>query len=477
MPREREGHLIRKADGTYKARVTAERPDGTRHRPWVHFDTTDPKLAQRLLDREVGKIDAGFRPKSGATVGGKSVRDFFESVKADMSEADQTFLASHLGPIAALPVAAVTEDHVQRLVSTATSKKLFAGGKTREGIPLATESKKKLLGAVSRLLAKARRKKLISTDPTADVELPKLRGADREVKKRRVILTEEELSALLSCPEFLPEDVRPPYVTEERARDFFGPQRLEMKLMSLVSRTEGGMRTGDVLAWDWEMIDVRTFETCLVPREKTAEMQRLDVPEVLRDPLRLWWEHEGKPTKGPVFPVRIGPRAGEQRLATSYAKRPRHDLARALKWAGIDARPELFADTKFTRRVDFHSFRRAFATGLARAGVNAQQAMVLANHRSASTHLGYVQLAQEQATIPEAALPKLRLVVGGGASKSSEEVRDDSESSGKSLDRDFSSAPGWARTSDQPLRRRLLYPLSYERTSRDGSRHAALPRP
>lgn|GEM_PF-3744250 len=28
-----------------------------------------------------------------------------------------------------------------------------------------------------------------------------------------------------------------------------------------------------------------------------------------------------------------------------------------------------------------------------------------------------------------------------------------------------SGAPGWIRTSDQPLRRRLLYPLSYERQS------------
>jgi hypothetical protein len=70
-------------------------------------------------------------------------------------------------------------------------------------------------------------------------------------------------------------------------------------------------------------------------------------------------------------------------------------------------RSELFTETKHTAPVDFHSFRRAFATALAGSGVNVQTAMVLAGHSDARTHLGYVALAAEQQPIPAAALPRL----------------------------------------------------------------------
>ncbi len=56
--------------------------------------------------------------------------------------------------------------------------------------------------------------------------------------------------------------------------------------------------------------------------------------------------------------------------------------------------------------LDFHSFRRAFATGLASSGMNVQQAMALAGHRNASTHMRYVRIT-EVLDIPEPALPKL----------------------------------------------------------------------
>jgi hypothetical protein len=77
----------------------------------------------------------------------------------------------------------------------------------------------------------------------------------------------------------------------------------------------------------------------------------------------------------------------------SAAARLRRDLRRALDWQRaeearergipLDAVPapraELFTDTDKTLRVDFHSFRRAFCTGLARAGVSMQQADALSN--------------------------------------------------------------------------------------------------
>lgn len=70
----------------------------------------------------------------------------------------------------------------------------------------------------------------------------------------------------------------------------------------------------------------------------------------------------------------------------SYAER----LRRELVVAGIK-RHELHHETATTRPVDFPSTRRAYATALARAGVNEQTAMVLTGHWDAKVHNRYVE--------------------------------------------------------------------------------------
>ncbi len=57
--------------------------------------------------------------------------------------------------------------------------------------------------------------------------------------------------------------------------------------------------------------------------------------------------------------------------------------------------------------VDFHSTRRAYSTALARAGVNAQTAQILAGHSSADVHQRYV--ASTVTALPDAAMPRLPL--------------------------------------------------------------------
>ena len=126
-----------------------------------------------------------------------------------------------------------------------------------------------------------------------------------------------------------------------------------------------------------------------------------------------------------MFPVTRGPRKGEARLerGVSFADR----LRRALMLAGVkrhackhpDVRPTettaccpefasdpLYKETAWSLPVDFHSFRRAFSTGLAEAGVNAQQAMVLAGHADPRAHALYIMKTEKLARIPEAALPQ-----------------------------------------------------------------------
>jgi integrase len=206
-------------------------------------------------------------------------------------------------------------------------------------------------------------------------------------------------------------------------------------MASLVARCEGGMRTGDVLRWDWSMIDRVHFAECTVPRAKTAAPQILDIPDALAPFLRAWWQRAGRPESGPVFPCRHGRRAGEFKRAKGYTFAKR--LRRALFTAGVhraspievpavkpgqrtdlgktaegtqlapNPRDPLYFETATTLPVDFHSFRRAFNTALAEADVNLQKAMVLASHADAKTHMKYVARTRRMRSLPAAALPSL----------------------------------------------------------------------
>jgi len=158
-----------------------------------------------------------------------------------------------------------------------------------------------------RIFDKAWREETIPENPVAKVKLPAL----RRVKKKRVILADDEVMKLWGC-----EDAS-----------------LEIRLMGLVARCEGGMRTRDVTAWNWTMVDCVGFSSCIVPRTKTGKPQRLDIPSVLQVPLRRWWVSKRSPVAGPVFPVTGGNRKGEARLprGVSFGER----LRRALHVAGV----------------------------------------------------------------------------------------------------------------------------------------------
>jgi integrase len=141
---------------------------------------------------------------------------------------------------------------------------------------------------------------------------------------------------------------------------------------------------------------------------------------VLRPFLRGWWERAGKPIAGPVFPVRRGKHTGQSRTGrgVSFAGRLRRELFKAgvVRHPPVtddDGKPvpnpadPIYFDTPVSRRVDFHSFRRAYNTALAGAGVNVQTAMGLASHSDPKTHMRYVMAAESARPVPAAALPML----------------------------------------------------------------------
>jgi integrase len=251
-----------------------------------------------------------------------------------------------------------------------------------------------------RTMRAAWEEELIDENPVARVRVPRM----AEVKRARMILTDDEIARYIASP---------------------NAKRVDMKVMSLASRTEGGMRTGDLTRWDWTMIDRDGFAECTIPRAKKGLPQQLEIPEVLRPFLRAWWEGHKSPNAGPVFPGLRGRHRGTARAdrGTSFAGVLRRELLRAgivrHDCDGSCSRKDsptpcpnfasdpLYNDTPTTQRVDFHSFRRAFNTALAEAGVNVQQAMHLAGHSDPKVHAMYVMSTRRMQQIPAAALPQL----------------------------------------------------------------------
>jgi integrase len=483
MPRGRTGALVpHGADGLWRCRVTKERADGSTWRPYYSLGTADKALARRKLARVNAELAAGRDPFEAAEIASAAERvsDYAEAWLAKrgaqgigMVDKERSNLELHaLGAIGRMPVCDVRPSHIRSILEEAAAK----------GLKRKTVSD--LRGVLHRLFRAALEDEAIENNPVAAVRTPKM----REVKKERVILTDDEFARLVGCAEV----------------------DLELRMMALVARCEGGMRTGDLNRWDWTMIDRVHFAECFVPRAKTAAPQALTIPEVLAPFLRAWWERAGRPEAGAVFPVRIGKRAGEpKRPSNTYAKRLRRELFRAGVWRARpievpatasgtrtdlgkqargsqlapNPRDPLYFETETTLPVDFHSFRRAFSTALAEAGVNVQHAMNLAAHSDPRVHARYVMRTAAMRTVPAAALPVLALKalperVRGDEPAANDvpagpgivSARDDSapvrggaarrEGRNAATSQASRSSGCWTRTSDPAVNSRLLYQLS-----------------
>jgi integrase len=392
MPQKKTGTIVMKPSGAF-ARVWVKLPDGTEERRWMNLQTKDRTTAKRKLGRLVAALASGelvAEAHAKATAGDTYktyTLDRHEKRKAagifmagdEQSNRDR-YVYPHIGHML---LGKVTDDHVRHVLEEARDH------------GLAWETVRKIRACMSRDFKRAKIEKLIPTNPVVDVGLPE--GLKKD-KRPRIILADDEIAGHLAAPRC----------------------DLEIKMLSLTARTEGGMRTAELIRWDWTMLDLVGFLACTIARAKTGEVQTLEIPEMLRPFLRVWWERSGKPASGPVFPVRRGRRVGQQKVATSFAERLRRELFKAgvvrlPPVVGKDGKPApnpadpLYFDTRVSKRVDFHSFRRAYNTALARAGVNVQTAMALASHSDAKTHMGYVMAFEASMPLPAAALPSIAI--------------------------------------------------------------------
>jgi len=383
--RKRKGTLQLR-DGSWWARVTENG-----ERPWYDLGTSDRARAERKLADLIAKIDHEDRMKRDGTTTPR-VPSFRSAALAWLARRQEQGIASVASDrplfqryafvvFGDVLVGDVKPGHVRDALERAK-----VAGRKRVTI-------KHLQNAISAVLHRAWQDGHAAENPALKVDIPET----REITKTRIVLTDDEIARFWAAPSV----------------------DLEIKLLGVVARVEGGMRTIDLIAWDWEHLDLIAFAFCIVPRTKTGKPQRLEVPEILRVPIAAWWEQHGRPAAGPVFPVTKGERMGQRRQArgVSFAKR----LRRSLFVAGITRlspssgkphpRDPLYFETDDTRPVDFHSFRRGFAQALDGAeGVSRKAAMRLTGHASEEAHLRYLKRTGQGAEVlqlPAAVLPAL----------------------------------------------------------------------
>lgn len=406
MPRPRTGSLSYRRSTGWNARVWVNVKDATtgelrEERQWIPLNTHDRDLAKRKLGKIVSHVAAG-EVIADATEKATRVEIVIEAKEAFivrrkaagvvMATDEEHWLDEYVLPqIGKLPVTKVRTRDIKIILNDAVPT-------------LSRESIRKLRGTMTRMFHWLWEQEIIPENPVARAPVPEEARVD---ERPRTMLTDEQVRTFL--------DARPGvHKAGEKLRKDAETRLLELKMMAVCSRVFGGLRTAEVNRWTWDLLldpeaPAQSFERVRVRRAKAkrgraGKVQTFIVPEPMRPILRTWYELADRPIAGPVFPVMKGERTGQHRKerGTSYAYRLRRELLRM----GIDDHA-IHNDTETTKKVDFHSFRRAFASALAAADIGEQRAMRLTSHTDSRVHARYVMETEAMRTIPAAAIPRL----------------------------------------------------------------------
>jgi integrase len=397
--RPRKGSLEMRS-GTWRARITLD--DGSRR--WFNLETSDRNAARRKLRQLTEQQRAGALPEPEKVREPETVDTYATSwldgraARGLPSASNERRYYEHVWKpaIGRMLITKVSGGVIQSVINDAAEGTLVG----LRGEPYSRQSILHLRAMALRLFEQAWREGVISENPAKRTQVPEM----DEESKPRAVLTDAEIGLLVSHP-----DVDP-----------------EIKLLTILSRTIGGLRTGDLNRLEWPAFSPN-FETCTFVRRKTRKKRKgqtaLVVPEPVRPFLATWWRAAGCPTEGVVFPARRGARAGQPKLQAKQSYAPR--LRRALRiafgllardpetgaWKDAD-RPmtpretELLVGSTTVQAVDFHSTRRAYATALALAGVNEQTAMALTGHADSKVHRLYLEATTARA-LPDGAVPTI----------------------------------------------------------------------
>ncbi len=432
--RPRKATPIKTKEG-HSARVWVER-EGEKIRTTVKLGTKSRTVARargrRILEGEAPELVA----EKSESFESHARRVLAASARKGKEKIESALERYAFPVIGDLPVADVTSDHILAVLADVEAE---VGGWTG--------TVRNVRDFISLVLGSLEARRIV---PFNEARRINFRSKDgllggkriRKVYAPRPVLTDAEFEKLIA---FL--------VTEATE----GPKRrrtgaLELLILALMARLFS-MRTSDLHAWVWEMIDTASFLDAYVPRPKTdAELldeadaavvleawrdePRSALPEAFGGWLRVWWLAMGSPSSGPVFGCRRGPRLGEQKKKTWYVRR-----LKAACWRAGVIRPlpgfELAATDEERQKLcvlqsgqprrqsplDFHSFRRAGATAAGKAVVTGEltlrEAMVLTHHKDPAVFARY-QAREARIVVPEKAVPTIMAappaLLGGAAS-------------------------------------------------------------
>lgn len=387
---------------------------------WTPLGTTDREHAKKLLAawgrtgvQPVAKRgERSFAEEAERILDEKAAKAKTPSEKKAVQYRRDRLRKYALPVIGPVPVGLLEPSHIAGVLDCMAE----------QGLSLRTTHN--LRSDISVILRKLVRSAELKMNPALDLELPE----DATVDTRdRMHLSDEQM------------------ITFQTRRGFGTP--LDMNVM--LCRCVGGHRTSDGHAGDWSHVDLVGFATMKVRRPKTDGQvgQRVGqaksktknyehavhiVHEQYRPALRAYWESQGCPTSGPIFPLlrdavttpmklkdgrvieRQGGKAGERKGGgSSYAKAFRKAVWEEQLYSplpGFDpARPDkklcaFQTDTDTTRRLTFHGLRADLNAGLVEAGVTDDQRIAILGHTQAATGNKHY-MKRILVGVPAAALP------------------------------------------------------------------------
>ncbi len=380
MPRPRTGTLVRRADGSHRARITV----ANGKRPWVDVPKGATPNQARAFAASVSEI---ARDEGGVAVGRarsrtETVRAWCERWLADKERrghtsvpATRSLLENHILPVIGdLPISTVSRRELERIVERLDQR---VTGRT-----LKWKSAQNAWGAVTKMFDDASRTKVLSLRVRDDNPARDVRAPDRGVGTAKVHLYPDELAKLLACTA-VPQLRRRYYAVA--VYNYLRPGELET------------LRWEDV-DLDRKIIQVQRGIDRSRGEEKSPKAGRARSPFEMEPEIVPLLEAMRRETDGTG---RLFEDLGDER---TLAERLRADLLRA----GV-TRKELHerCDDPPREWLRMHDLRTTGITWMAVRGDEPFVVMARAGHSDVKTTMGYINTAALVRTGYGEVFPKL----------------------------------------------------------------------
>jgi integrase len=313
--------------------------------------------ARKVLNDILESVDEG-------PIRSQSIRQFFlkwltgkqqskkETTGRRYKKAIQEFLDS-LGVRADKSLNALTPGDIEH----------FRDVRTEQGVSASTV--KLDLKLVRSVLNTARRQALLVHNPAEAVDLPLVKGNERDV------FTPDEVRALLKI-------AAPDWQTAILIGYYAGP------------------RLGDLVSLTWKSVDLGEG-VLFYTQGKTGKKVEVPIhPDLMKHLVSIASKDPASFLCPSLGNVSIGGRSG---LSKQFAA--------LMAQAGIDQRQIQSSRNHKFSQLSFHSLRHSFSSALANVGVSADVRMKLTGHKSADVHQRYTHMQLEPLKTAIAALPRL----------------------------------------------------------------------